>query len=352
MAEDTPRRYIDHHRAEILNAYARALEQSDNPLSRDRTALAQALANAGQILDDMGEALHGGELRLDRHHSRLAHEIGATRAETGVHPEQSLRAASAWFQAVVRTLEQHLPGDEEGRRVFALAVLSLEQSINARVREAATGYSSFLLNRVREAQQEERRRIARELHDRIGHWVSVTQRHLELFELYRDSEPVAALAKVQVAMQATLETMHNLRAVTSELHPPDPLNSLEKALLGYLESTSTEDAVVSAKVNGNEMWATPHVLDETFLILREAARNALGHGAPSIVLIRVDIAPHELRASVDDDGTGFDTTRRPVHGGGVGLRSMQERARAVGGSVAVNSSPGGGGTRVELLIPL
>ncbi|WP_169981589.1 MULTISPECIES: sensor histidine kinase [unclassified Microbispora] len=341
--------FLEAHRSEILEAYARNLAALDSPISRDPTALRQALANAEQILDDVAETLRSGSIRVGDSHKIIAWEVGATRAASGVHPDESLRAASVWFQAVVTCLLERMPGDAESMRLLTLVVLGLERSITTRIRESSASYSSFLLDKVHEAQVEERRRIARELHDRLGHGLSVAHRQLELYDLHRANKPATATAKVETAQQAILETMQNLRAVTSELHPQEPLNSLEKALLYYLETVDMDEVDIRLRVSGDETWASPTVRDESFLILREAARNALSHGNPSKVLIRVDFAPHELRASVDDDGLGF-TEGGGGRSDGVGLLSMQERAAIIGGTTTITSRPGHG-THVELYVP-
>src|SRR5256885_47079 len=80
---------------------------------------------------------------------------------------------------------------------------------------------------------------------------------------------------------------------------------------GLVDDGDRRPALVEVDVrlrgNGDQSWAAGTVIDETFMIIREALRNAITHGAPRQVLIRVDLAPHELRARIDDDGRGFDT---------------------------------------------
>ncbi|MCK2216264.1 histidine kinase [Actinomadura sp. ATCC 31491] len=226
----------------------------------------------------------------------------------------------------------------------------MEESLSRRIRESAESYHSFLLNQVNRAQEEERRRIARELHDRIGHGISVAHQQLALSEAYRVADSARASAKISVVQQAILETMENLRQLTSELHPQTPLRGLEKALMGFLEAVEDDGVNVALTVNGDESWAAPRVLDEAFLIVREAVRNALSHGGPAMILVRVNIAPHELFASVQDNGCGFDQAAVRGHGG-VGLTSMRERAELLGGRAVVSSEPGQG-CLVELFIPL
>ena len=109
---------------------------------------------------------------------------------------------------------------------------------------------------------------------------------------------------------------------------------------------------VRLRVSGDESWASPAVVDEVFLILREAIRNAVRHGLPQRLLIGVALTPQELHAWVEDDGRGFVFTGwgEQVFGG-VGLASMQERAALIEGRITIDSAPGQG-THVELSVPL
>ena len=223
--------FLEQHRAEILDAYQDVLAGAGSKIAADPEAMRQARANAEQILADVAESIGGPSPELDETGIVLARNIGSARAASGLHPRESLRAASLFFQSAVTILTSHVGADDESVQTFSQAVLALENCIAARIHESATAYTGFLLNSVHEAQLRERRRIARELHDRIGHSVSVAHRQLELYDLYRMKDPAKASARAETAQHAIQETMFNLRAVTSELHPNDPVRSLEKALL-------------------------------------------------------------------------------------------------------------------------
>ncbi len=199
-----------------------------------------------------------------------------------------------------------------------------------------------------QARVEERRRIARELHDRVGESLCFALRQLELSEISDAERGTGSLPRTAMARESLVEAMDRLRAVLSDLRE-DPVMSLEKALTDYIESR-LGDADVRLRVSGDETYASPRVIDEAYLIIREAIRNALAHGAPELVLIGIDLAPHELHASVDDDGCGFVPADHR-DSGTAGLTSMRERAVLIGGRLTVSSRPGRG-TRVELLVPL
>jgi signal transduction histidine kinase len=340
---------LEEDRREILAAYERALENMNSLIIRDPVARSQAMTHAGQILSDVVRSLRVGRPDADAGSGNLSRHIGETRAAQETHPRESLRAAVALFEVILtaagRNAYTGLSFD-----VFSIIALALNQSISARVTDGTIAYSGYLLSKIHEAHVDERRRIARELHDHVGHGMSVAHRQLELFHIYRETDPVKAVNGAETAQQAVADAMESLRALTTGLRLHDPLNSLEKALTTYVESLSENGTSVWIRVNGDETWASPIVRDETFLIIREAIRNAVTHGAPSRVIVSVDIAPNELRAWVEDDGNGFDASSAPA-AGGLGMSSMRERAALMGGRVTINAKPNRG-TQVELLVPL
>ncbi|WP_329281799.1 sensor histidine kinase [Streptomyces sp. NBC_01451] len=341
---------VEAHSHEILALYEEELRAARHVIASDPVTIRQALAHAEQVLADIVTSLRAGQVQVDGCHGVLARTIGASRAASGIHPRESLMAASFLYGAILSTVSRLLTAFTDPLGVFSAIALTLERSISMRVREAMGSYTAFLLDKMQDVQLEERRRIARDLHDRIGHGISVAYRNMELFGLYQESDPVKAAARVECAENAIRETMQNLRAVTSDLHSKEMLKNLEKALLHYLESADCEGVDVRLQSSGDERWAQPEVLDEVFLMIREASHNALRHAGASVLLINVTITPLELRASVEDDGCGFDPRQCSVSGG-VGLFSMRERARLLKGRMLVNSRLGLG-TQVEFLIPL
>ena len=202
-------------------------------------------------------------------------------------------------------------------------------------------------SRVHEARLEERRRIARELHDRLGEVLTVGLRQLDLDEIMGPEIPEGQSA---IAREVLVEAMRRLRLVTSGLRD-EPVTSFEKALVDFLNRVCA-DADIHLVVLGDETWASAEIIDEAFLIAREALRNALTHGAPQSVVVGIEVTRRELRAWVDDDGKGFTVggdAESPA--AGTGLATMRERAALLSGTLAIVSKPGRG-TSVELTVPL
>jgi signal transduction histidine kinase len=331
---------------DILSEFEAALRSVDSPLVKDKLTCIQVLEHGGEIVRKTAEEIAAGGPGVGP--IGLARDIGTARAVAGVHPSESLRASDMLFRAVIRHLSGQLVG-EDATEQLALVAVTLHEVLAQALRAAADSYVSVLLNRVHQAQLEERRRISRELHDRIGHGVAVAQRDLELFEVYRVLDPDRAMIRVQAAKRGLTGTMEAVRQAISDLRLVEPLESLEKAIKLFLESSAMPEWALRVEVNGDETWAPPETIEEVFLIIRESLRNTLAHADAEDVLVRITITPDELRASIGDDGCGFD----PAAGGrgGTGLLSMRERATLLGGSLLLTSVPDHG-TQVELRVPL
>ncbi|MGD0603373.1 MAG: ATP-binding protein [Streptosporangiaceae bacterium] len=338
-------------RAAILMSFQERMEASDNPLIRDPCSRSEVMAIGSEIITDIAESVLHGSVRIDDRYKLAAWTLGEAQARSHLTPADSLRAAVVYFNVAVSALIQHVRDDPELLSCLTIATLALNESATVRIREATLAYTGCLLNRIHHAHLDERRRIARELHDRLGEGLSVALRQLELHEVTSPHDPHDSEPQTMPGKEALGETMRRLRLVISDLRQ-DPVTSLEKALIRYLDSVAT-DVDVRLRVSGDDTWASPTVIDETYLIIREAIRNALKHGAPQVVLIGVDIAPHELRAWVEDNGCGFVPAldQGSVFDGTAGLASMRERAALLGGTLTISSVPGQG-THVELVIDL
>ncbi|MCA2219200.1 sensor histidine kinase [Jidongwangia harbinensis] len=194
----------------------------------------------------------------------------------------------------------------------------------------------------------ERSQVARELHDRIGQSIEIAYRNLEIHEITSSSAGTPD-HRISAAQHALRDALHGVRAIISDMREPVPGENLAAALGRYVSSVSHYDVDVRVAVRGEEDHVPSSLLDEVFVMVREALHNAVRHAAATRAEARIDIEPTEVRACVLDDGVGFDPARRRT--GGVGLRSMTDRAAAAGGAVVIDSVPGLG-TRVDLTIPL
>lgn len=334
---------------EIVEAFHRSLSQQESELANGPDVLAQLAAQVRAVLNDVAARVSMtevppmdlvGEARL------FTVDIGADRARRGIHPVQSLRAATTLFEVMLPVITRDLPAtDSAGALRLSRA---LHEAIMARVALASLSYVGFLMQKLQASRQEERNRIARELHDRVLHEMGLTLHRLDLHRHYADRDLEQARAKIDAAIESLDEAVRTVRGLSAELRRSVGEYGLERTLRGYLEANVPPSVRYSLVANGDLKVLPPDVLEELYLILREAARNAVRHAAPSRLDIVVDVGDNAVAATVADDGCGFDTTDPDCARGG--LPSMYERALLLHGEVELISAPGQG-TRVEVRIP-
>jgi signal transduction histidine kinase len=189
---------------------------------------------------------------------------------------------------------------------------------------------------------EERLRIARELHDVMGHHLSMinVQAGTALYRLPRD--PAPALTVIKESSRDTLRELRSALGVLRQVDPPAAgLDRLDE-LVRYAELASLE---VVRRTEGAPRPLNAGVDLAAYRILQESITNVTRHAAAGKVGLTIGYGPAELRLEVLDDGRG--TARG---GGGEGIRGMRERARALGGDLTAGPAPGGG-FRVRARLP-
>lgn len=201
------------------------------------------------------------------------------------------------------------------------------------------------------AAQEERERLARDLHD------SVTQ---SLFSLTLFSEAARGLVSNGdlAGTQPLLDDIHDsarralkeMRLMIYELRPPD---LAREGLIGALRRrlAVVEGRVgLTAQVQADTLVELPPATEEAFFhIAQEALNNVLRHAGASEVTIRLYAAGDDMALEIQDNGRGFEPAL-VANQGGLGLTSMRERAERLGGSMSIGARPEGG-TQISVRVP-
>jgi signal transduction histidine kinase len=203
-----------------------------------------------------------------------------------------------------------------------------------------------------EVQEEERRRIAQELHDEPLQLLIHLARSLERLET--TPQDAAALADgFEAARRQSLDIATRLRAVVAGLRPPalEQLG-LAPALRGFLADVREAASVrADLRVSGAENRLPPEIELAAFRIAQEAVNNVIRHSSASRLLLTLAFGDGGLCLSVADDGRGFDPSALDgLPAGRLGLLGMRERAALAGGRLTVRSAPGQG-TIIEAIFP-
>jgi signal transduction histidine kinase len=338
----------------VVAEYRRRLQEQQSSLVEDPEVWAECALQARRIIADVAESLRQGRPGINETHIPSVVDMAERRGGRGIHPTSSTRAAAILFEVVLDEIRRLAGDGPDAAALVADAALSLNRGIGARLEAGATGYDAFLLNQVRLVNDKDRRQLAREIHDRVGNSISLAIRQLELEALLPVGGGDDGPGPVDSAREVLFGAMTDLRDVITGLRAGRGEGALRGALNAYVASVQLPEPVVAVSVNGVESWARPQVLDELFLVLRECLRNAYAHAQAREIAVKVDVAPHEIWALVEDDGVGFDpaSVRRAGRGHG-GLTAMHERVEEqLAGSLTMGAGSEGDGTRVSIWIPL
>ncbi|AXK32014.1 sensor histidine kinase [Streptomyces armeniacus] len=199
---------------------------------------------------------------------------------------------------------------------------------------------------------EERMRIARELHDVLAHSISVINVQAGVGLALLDSDPEQARSALTTIKSASKEALGEVRHVLDTLRTPGdapraPAPGLER-LPELAEQAAGAGLRVSTETEGRPAGLPPGADLAAFRIVQEALTNVMRHSASREARVLLHYAGDELRIRVDDDGPAAE---RGPGGGGNGLVGMRERAAVLGGSVEAGPR-GDGGFRVLARLPL
>jgi signal transduction histidine kinase len=213
-----------------------------------------------------------------------------------------------------------------------------------------------LLKRLITAQEDERKRVARELHDELGQSLGGLALTAEAMEKLIASDPERALGQLGHIRKLVTETTDQMYELILALRPSvlDDLGlaaavktQAERVLAGTSVSFDLDDAHLTGRL-------TPEIETALYRVFQEALTNVVRHAEAKQVRITLARRSNSFEGEIVDDGKGFDPSTIQVDGHspqGLGLLGMQERVTQCSGRMEVISEPGGG-TRLRIRIPL
>lgn len=211
--------------------------------------------------------------------------------------------------------------------------------------------------KIIKAQEEERQRVARDIHDGPAQMMSNVVLKAEICERLIDSDPEQARMELQNLKKIVRDSLQDVRKIIYNLRPMslDDLGlvpTLQRYVLTFQEETGIS---VSFITKGSQPELKPVISLTVFRIVQEALNNVVKHAKANTVVMQLEFLEDSLRLFVYDDGVGFDTARLKERNedisSGFGLVSMKERIELLGGDMRISSEPGKG-TRLNIIIPL
>jgi NarL family two-component system sensor histidine kinase LiaS len=213
---------------------------------------------------------------------------------------------------------------------------------------------AVLPEQVEEAITQERRRIAREIHDGVAQSLAYLNLKTELLDRLVERDPAAAREQAGIVRQLLQTAMTDLRRCIGDLRRPASgqgaaITAQLRSLASSLNATPNLELALQ-QVSGTRL--APEVERTVIGIVREALHNIRKHAEANSVRVEVAREDDALRLLVTDDGQGFRVEEQEQDSGQhFGLAQMRELAQELGGHLFIESQPGVG-TRVEALIPI
>jgi signal transduction histidine kinase len=247
-----------------------------------------------------------------------------------------------FMQAMATVIHQ----DEQNRQQTKRLLKDLETS-DVQLQEYAEQVADL-------AAAEERNRLARDIHDSLGHHLTAISIQLEkalAFKDRDDQQSAQAIIDAKLAARAALE---DVRQSVATLRTADTHFSLSQALHGLVDSMAERSFAIDYEMTGDETRYSRAALTTLFRAAQEGLTNVQKHADASHVYLRVELDAREARLVLRDDGNGFNP-QDTAHWGapkynGFGLRGLHERLELVGGQMNLQSNPNQG-TELYVTIP-
>jgi signal transduction histidine kinase len=268
------------------------------------------------------------------------------------------QGATTYEVDVIAKDGRRVPVEVSSRAIYENGLLVGVQGMARDITERKVAQHSLQMfsRQLIEAQEDERRRIARELHDQIGQVLTATK--MNLYAVQQDCKTTEAGLHIKDNIEAVNEALRLVRDLSIDLRPPllDDLG-LVTALRWYVDRyskrTGLDVEVVIELPDENERFSR-ELETACFRITQEALTNIVRHAQANQICVYVAKDETSLFLSVKDDGVGFDVEslrKRAPRVATLGLISMQERAHAAGGAIEIDSAPSQG-TEVKFKLPL
>ncbi|MEQ0561744.1 sensor histidine kinase [Amycolatopsis sp. NEAU-NG30] len=257
-----------------------------------------------------------------------------------------IRGAALLVAAAMAGVAAGEIGSRTGRHVDNFAFFLMTGWFVALVAGGAVAHYRAEAERTKEAEAraratDERLRIARELHDVLGHHLALI--NVQAGAALHRRDPGQATEALGAIKDASKTALQELRATLGMLRQADRPSLARVSELA--ESVGASGLTVRTEIDGDARDLPPEVEHVAFRVVQEALTNVAKHAGAKTVVVRLGYGDGELSVQVDDDGRGG--TAPP----GNGIRGMAERARALGGEVTA-APRAGGGYRVHARLPV
>jgi signal transduction histidine kinase len=306
------------------------------------------MKNAYELREEYTSALQAYLVKRDEAALSKAYELGREALASGMGV---LDMAAAQSQGLLSILSRYNIAEEEAKALEAAESFRVEALTPFEMTHRGFREANFALYRMNERLEDALKRIAHQLHDEAGQLLAAV--HIAVEEVARELPPPSRenLRKVNDLLDQIEE---QLRHLSHELRPSilDDLGLLPA--LEFLCAGVSKRTGVPITVEGSTAERLlPGIEIAVYRIAQEALNNVTKHAHATRVVMQLERGAQTLHCNICDDGVGFDVRATLARRGerGLGLMGITERLNALGGKMAIISSPGNG-TKLQVTIPL
>lgn len=263
------------------------------------------------------------------------------------------------FARVTRDITDRMQTEEQLRRANAelAAEIRKRHASEREVQRSALSLRELSLRLMR-AQDEERRRIGRELHDSVGQYLSMLKMRLELLDLSTQRSPSQMAMEIGRCVRLAEDALKEVRTVSHLLYPPTLEEmGLKSAFPWYLDGFSRRSDIQTTLEMDADFPRLPSEVEVAlFRVLQEGLNNVHRHSGSDRAFIRLYVRGRRVTLEIRDVGKGIpaglleESSKDWMGAQGMGLRGMRERMRQLGGDLNVTSDRRG--TEIRATIPL
>lgn len=272
----------------------------------------------------------------DRHDAEEKFQVRLKEGGTGFYQTLRIRCSTGEYKFFRVFTSNHLNKEAiKGLIVNAQDITDMVNSENEK-------YLSII-----ETEENERKRISRDLHDGVGQYLAATNMYMNLLEMYvedqlNDEAKDLFQKAAEILKKATIE----VRSVSHNIMPPSLKDfGFTDCVKGLVEGLSYCSGDIQFKFIENvDETEIPEWMGLTlFRAIQQIIHNAMTHGKPSEIAVSVKVNNKRLQIEITDNGIGFDPTEINVQDG-IGILSIRQRIQSVGGSTMIKSQPNKGTT--------
>ncbi|MBP2650413.1 MAG: degS [Firmicutes bacterium] len=357
---------VENGKTQIFEIYEAARTEMEN-VKRDLERVKQEAGNIILKVDETEKRERQARLRLSEVHRnfklyteedmRLAYqEVESLRISLAVTREQekNLRLQRDNLEIRLKNLKETLERAEGLVTQVGAALGFLGNHMEAVLNNIESFQQrQMLASRIIKAQEEERRRVAREIHDGPAQAMANVVFRAEVCERIMDNDVVKAKAElkslqvqVRAVLKETRQIIFGLRPMT--LDDLGLVPTIRRLLETLKERTNM---FTELRVMGEEKRLEPHFEVGLFRIIQEALNNIEKHAKANSAIVRIDICRESVAVIVEDDGQGFDISGDKGGKESFGIMGIQERIELLEGSFEIKTAKGKG-TKVYIKVPL